>query len=101
VYGYRLESVTSPHALDPYGKPKQIATLIKVDPVQAKIVDEIFERFAKAASPQAIAADVNKRNVPSPKARVFGIEDLTCLRAPAQYLPGGFHPTRGVTLGCR
>jgi site-specific DNA recombinase len=29
-------------------------------------VKEIFERFSKGASPQAIAADLNKRNVPSP-----------------------------------
>jgi DNA invertase Pin-like site-specific DNA recombinase len=66
VYGYKLEPVLSAHERDPYGNPKQTATLIKIDPVQAKIVNEIFARFAKGASPQAIAADLNKRNVPSP-----------------------------------
>lgn len=66
VYGYKLEPVLSPHERDPYGAFKQVATIIKIDPAQAKIVKEIFERFSKGASPQAIAADLNKRNVPSP-----------------------------------
>ena len=66
VYGYKLEPVLSAHERDPYGNPKRVATVLKIDPVQAKIVKEIFERFAKGASPQVIAEDLNKRNVPSP-----------------------------------
>jgi DNA invertase Pin-like site-specific DNA recombinase len=65
VYGYSLVPVLSEHERDPYGNKKQIATVLKIDPVQAKIVKEIFERFAAGASPQAIAADLNERNVPS------------------------------------
>jgi site-specific DNA recombinase len=66
VYGYKLEPVLSDHEKDPYGKPKQIATLIKVDPAQAGVVKEIFERYSHGASPQTIAADLNDRGIPSP-----------------------------------
>ena len=66
VYGYALVPVLSEHERDPYGNKKQVATMLKIDPVQAKIVREIFERFASGASPGAIAADLNARNVPSP-----------------------------------
>ena len=37
-----------------------------VDPEQAAIVREIFERYAKGESPHAIAIDLNARGVPSP-----------------------------------
>ncbi len=38
VYGYRLEPVLSDNKLDPYGRPLQVATMIKIDPPKAKIV---------------------------------------------------------------
>jgi DNA invertase Pin-like site-specific DNA recombinase len=66
VYGYKLEPVLSAHERNAHGQRKQVATLIKIDPVQAKIVREIFERFAKGASPQRIAADLNERRTPPP-----------------------------------
>jgi DNA invertase Pin-like site-specific DNA recombinase len=66
VYGYKLVEVTSPTEKDAYGRPKRVGSRLAIDAVQAKIVREIFERYAHGASPQSIAADLNKREVPSP-----------------------------------
>jgi DNA invertase Pin-like site-specific DNA recombinase len=65
-YGYRLVEITSPTEKDTYGHPKRIGSRLEIDPKQAKIVQEIFQRYADGASPQSIAADLNKREIPSP-----------------------------------
>lgn len=65
-YGYKLVEVTSKTEKDVYGRWKRIGSRLEIDKEQAKIVREIFERYAHGASPQGIAADLNKREVPSP-----------------------------------
>ena len=65
-YGYRLMEVTSPTEKDVYGRPKRIGSRLEIDKGQAKIVREVFERYAHGGSPQGIAADLNERKVPSP-----------------------------------
>jgi site-specific DNA recombinase len=67
-YGYGLVEITSRTEKDAYGKPKRIGSRLEIDPKQAKIVQEIFERYAHGASPQRIAIDLNKRDVASPGA---------------------------------
>jgi site-specific DNA recombinase len=39
----------------------------QVDPDQAGVVREIFERYAMGHTPRAIAADLNERRIPSPR----------------------------------
>jgi DNA invertase Pin-like site-specific DNA recombinase len=39
----------------------------EIDPAQAAIVLEIFQRFAAGASPRAIARELNRRRVPAPR----------------------------------
>jgi DNA invertase Pin-like site-specific DNA recombinase len=65
VYGYSFVKVTSGEK-DNFGELPRIGTLLKIDPTQSKIVTQIFERYANGESPQSIAADLNKREVPSP-----------------------------------
>jgi site-specific DNA recombinase len=66
VYGYRLVKITDPHRKDSYGEPERIGSHLAIDPKQAIIVREIFDRYAHGASPQTIAKDLNDRKVPSP-----------------------------------
>jgi site-specific DNA recombinase len=65
-YGYRLVKITDPNRRDTYGEPVRIGARLEIDPKQAAIVREIFERYSHGASPQSIAADLNARGVPSP-----------------------------------
>lgn len=65
-YGYRLVETSSKTEKDVYGKPKRVGSRLEIDQKQAKIVQEIFERFAHGASPQRIASDLNEREVQSP-----------------------------------
>ena len=67
-YGYQLVPVTHPTERDPYGQSRQIGTTLRVDPAKAAIVVSIFELYAKGLSPQAIAAELNRRGVPAPGA---------------------------------
>jgi site-specific DNA recombinase len=64
-YGYRLRPILDATKLDPYGQPDRIGTMLEVDPVQSKIVLEIFEKFASGLSCGVIAGDLNTRGVPS------------------------------------
>lgn len=66
IYGYQLVPVLHATQLNPYGQPLQIATVLKIDPVQTVIVKEIFKRYAGGESPQTIAADLNARGIASP-----------------------------------
>jgi len=45
-YGYKLVEVSSPTEKDPYGRPKRIGSRLEIDHKQAKIVQEIFQRYA-------------------------------------------------------
>jgi site-specific DNA recombinase len=57
-YGYTTELVDPD---DPNTKKRTV-----VVPEQAKIVSEIFERYADGESPRCICSDLNRRGVPSP-----------------------------------
>lgn len=65
-YGYRLKPVLDPTERDQYGQPAKIGTKLEIDPEQANIVLEIFERHADGASCRMIASELNNRGVPSP-----------------------------------
>jgi site-specific DNA recombinase len=65
-YGYRLQAIADPSRLDAYGNPSKIGTTLALDPVQAPIVREIFERFVAGASWAAIARELNARGIASP-----------------------------------
>lgn len=64
-YGYRLKAITDASRLDAYGEPVRIGTMLILDPVQSKIVAEIFERYCAGETTVAIASDLNRRGVPS------------------------------------
>jgi site-specific DNA recombinase len=66
AYGFRLKPIVDPSQRDAYGQAARIGTRLEIDPEQAKVVREIFQRFAEGASYTVIAADLNARNVPSP-----------------------------------
>jgi site-specific DNA recombinase len=65
-YGYWLRAITDPSRLDAYGNPSKIGTTLVIDPAQAAIVRQIFERFAGGESCTSIARDLNARGVASP-----------------------------------
>lgn len=65
-FGYRLKPILDPSNRDAYGNPSRIGTVLEIDKDQAKIVLEIYTRFAKGLSYFAIARDLNERAVPSP-----------------------------------
>lgn len=60
-YGYTSEKI------DPTVEKSRYRKV--VNPRQAKVVVEIFEMYAAVMSPKAIAAELNRRRVPSPTAR--------------------------------
>ena len=64
-YGYRLNPVTDPSRLDPYGQAARIGTQLVVNREQAEVVTEIFESYASGMSTTKIAATLNERGVPS------------------------------------
>ena len=65
-YGYRLKAITDPSRLDAYGNPSKIGTTLAIDPAQAAIVRQIFERFVGGESCASIARELNARSVASP-----------------------------------
>jgi DNA invertase Pin-like site-specific DNA recombinase len=65
-YGYRLKAITDPSRLDAYGNPAKIGTSLAIDPTQAVIVRQIFERFACGESCTSIARELNARGIASP-----------------------------------
>ncbi|MBM5811956.1 MAG: hypothetical protein FJ191_08345 [Gammaproteobacteria bacterium] len=67
AYGYALVRVTDPTRRNAYGEPLQIGSRLTIDPVQAKVVQQIFRQFVEdGASTIAIARDLNAAGVPSP-----------------------------------
>jgi site-specific DNA recombinase len=65
-YGYRLKAITDPSRLDAYGNPAKTGTTLVIDPAQARIVREIFERYTAGGSCMSIARDLNARGIASP-----------------------------------
>jgi len=65
-YGYRLKLITDPSRMDPYGRPAKIGTKLEIDPEQAEVVCDIYQRFADGQSHRQIATELNRLNVPSP-----------------------------------
>jgi site-specific DNA recombinase len=65
-YGYRLRPITDASKHDQYGQPARIGTKIEIDPEQAEVVREIYQRFADGQSTRSIAAELNRLNIPSP-----------------------------------
>ncbi len=66
-YGYRHIPIIDESKRDEYGRPIVIAARREIDPEQARVVLEIFELFARSWSPRAIANELNRRGVPSPR----------------------------------
>jgi len=64
-YGYKVLK-----KLDANGEP--IRGDREVVPEEAEIVRRIFREFASGKSPKAIAADLNRENIPGPLGRVWG-----------------------------
>ena len=60
VYGYKIR-----RELDAIGEP--IRGLRDIVPDEAKVVREIFRRYAAGQSPRTIVSDLNMRGIPSPR----------------------------------
>lgn len=65
-YGYRLKPILDPARKDQYGQPARIGTKLEIDPQQAEVVRDIYQRFADGQTYRTIAADLNRLGVPSP-----------------------------------
>jgi site-specific DNA recombinase len=65
-YGYRLKPILDSSQNDAYGNPARIGTVLELDPEQASIVREIFERYARGFSHFSIARSLNERGIASP-----------------------------------
>jgi site-specific DNA recombinase len=59
-YGYQSEA----------RRPNERGGELEIVPHEAEIVREIFTRYIDGESPKSIATDLNKRGVPSPRARI-------------------------------
>jgi site-specific DNA recombinase len=60
VYGYRIRREQN-------SAGEAIRGLLDIEPSEAKVVQEIFRRYAAGISPRAIVSDLNARGVPSPR----------------------------------
>jgi site-specific DNA recombinase len=65
-YGYRLKPILDSSQNDAYGNPARMGTVLEIDAGQARIVAEIFKKFARGYSYFTIARVLNERGVPSP-----------------------------------
>lgn len=65
-YGYRLKPILDSSRSDQYGQPVKIGSKLEIDPVQAEVVRDIYQRFADGKSHRAIAAELNSQQIPSP-----------------------------------
>ena len=66
-YGYVHRAIEDPRKIDAHGRPVVTAVRREIDPVQAKIINHIYERFACGHSPRAIARELNEMGIPSPR----------------------------------
>lgn len=66
AYGYDLVPVMDGTEVDQFGNPKRRGTVLRPNKVQARIVRELFQRFADGESERHIAAVLNGRRIASP-----------------------------------
>ncbi len=67
TYGYVRVPVYDEGNCDQYGRPDVKEVRLEPDPQQAHWVQWIFEQYAEGVSPREIAAELNRRKVPSPR----------------------------------
>jgi site-specific DNA recombinase len=65
-YGYRLKPILDPSRKDQYGEPAKIGTKLQIDPTQAEVERDIYQRFVDGQSDRQIAKELNRQNIPSP-----------------------------------
>lgn len=75
-YGYRHLPILDESRRDEYGRPLVIAARREIEPEQASVVREIFEAFVRGRSPRAIAHDLNRRRIPSPRGSTWCISAI-------------------------
>jgi site-specific DNA recombinase len=69
IYGYRSVPVVDPSGrLDPTGQPMILGTELVIEPDEARIVRQIFERFVAGISMRSIAHRLNAETVTFPAA---------------------------------
>ena len=66
-YGYSPVPIEDKTSKDQFGRPVIHAVARKIVPEQAKWVRQIFSWYAEGYSPRWIAAELNRRKVPSPR----------------------------------
>jgi site-specific DNA recombinase len=66
-YGYSRVPIEHPTKLDPSGRPLIEAVRRVVNEEEAKWVRQIFEWYASGYSPKSIAAELNRKKIPSPR----------------------------------
>jgi len=66
AYGYRHVPVRDQSQIDHLEEPLVIGVRREIDPAEAEIVREIFEKYASGYSPRKIANELKQRCVPSP-----------------------------------
>ena len=65
-YGYRLRPIVDESRKDQYGLSAKVGSKLEIDPEQAEVVRDIYQRFADGQSCRTIAAELNRLGVPSP-----------------------------------
>lgn len=75
-YGYRHIPITDESQRDEYGRARVIAARREIDQEQAKIVRLIFSEFADGRSPRAIAHELNRLAIPSPRGGTWAVSAI-------------------------
>lgn len=66
-YGYNHIPIEHPTKTDHHGRPVIEAVRREINEEQAEVIRWIFERYASGHSTKKIAAQLNERNIPSPR----------------------------------
>ena len=75
-YGYRTVPIENATKKDSYGRPVIQAVGREINPDQARWVKQIFAWYAEGYSPRWIAAELNRRGVPSPRGGTWSASAL-------------------------
>ena len=75
-YGYRHVPIEDPTRTDIYGRPLVVAVKREVDEEKAVVVRLIFEMFADGKSPRAIARELNRQHLPSPRGSTWAFSAI-------------------------